>query len=141
MITDALSANLAAILAYRRVKNTHITRISISGAPPIAKCESAPVNAVNDIMNTLVPTASLVVITGLTINLIPKNVIQLLYILFRQNATACAVILIDFFKIIIRCKFPGRFINRPDCFRLFLQILRNFLYGLISTYLFANQFN
>ena len=53
----ALFANTAAILAHNRVKNTHKHKISISGAPPIIKCDTEPVNAVNAIIKTLVPTA------------------------------------------------------------------------------------
>ena len=54
---DALLANLAAILAQIRVKTTQSTSNRISGIPPMAKCDTAPVNAVKAIMNTLVPTA------------------------------------------------------------------------------------
>lgn len=52
-----LLANTAAILAQMKVNNTHKLHTSQSGAPPITKCETAPVNAVNVIINTLVPTA------------------------------------------------------------------------------------
>ena len=53
----ALLAKTAAILAHKNVNATHRHKIRISGKPPIAKCEIAPVRAVNVIINTLVPTA------------------------------------------------------------------------------------
>lgn len=53
----ALLAKTAAILAHKNVNATHRHKIRISGKPPIAKCETAPVRAVNVIINTLVPTA------------------------------------------------------------------------------------
>ena len=53
----ALFANFAAILAKTRVNAMQSTNGSQSGFPPIAKCESEPVSAVNVIINTLVPTA------------------------------------------------------------------------------------
>ena len=53
----ALFANTAAILAQIRVNITHSVNTSPSGFPPITKWEAAPVNAVNAIINTLVPTA------------------------------------------------------------------------------------
>ena len=53
----ALFANTAAILAHNRVKRTQRIQTVQSGMPPIAKWDTAPVNAVNVIMNTLVPTA------------------------------------------------------------------------------------
>ena len=53
----ALFANLAAILAHKRVNTIHSTNICMSGSPPMAKWLIAPVNAVNAIINTLVPTA------------------------------------------------------------------------------------
>ena len=53
----ALLANTAAMRAHTSVKITHRAQISGSGIPPMAKCEAAPVSAVNVIMNTLVPTA------------------------------------------------------------------------------------
>ncbi len=55
----ALFANKAAILAQRNVKTIQRIQMSKSGVPPIAKCERAPVRAVNVIINTLVPTAVL----------------------------------------------------------------------------------
>ena len=54
---SALFANTAAILAQIKVKTTHRINTGISGIPPIAKRETAPVSAVNVIINTLVPTA------------------------------------------------------------------------------------
>lgn len=53
----ALFAKTAAILAHIRVKSTHNISTVQSGAPPMAKCDAAPVNAVKVMMNTLVPTA------------------------------------------------------------------------------------
>ena len=53
----ALFANLAAILAQIRVNATHQINTVQSGAPPIIKWDAAPVNAVNAIIKTLVPTA------------------------------------------------------------------------------------
>ncbi len=53
----ALFANTAAILAHINVNTIHNIHTVISGIPPIAKCDTAPVNAVNAIINTLVPTA------------------------------------------------------------------------------------
>ena len=53
----ALLANLAAILAQIRVNTTHKINTIQSGAPPIIKWDAAPVNAVNAMINTLVPTA------------------------------------------------------------------------------------
>ena len=55
----ALFANTAAILAHINVNTIHNIHTVISGIPPIAKCDTAPVNAVNAIINTLVPTAVL----------------------------------------------------------------------------------
>ena len=57
VIGDALLAIRAPILAKISVNNTHMINIQISGGPSIMKCDTAPVKAVNDIMNTLVPTA------------------------------------------------------------------------------------
>lgn len=53
----ALFANTAAILAQSNVKITQRIHTVQSGIPPIAKWDTAPVNAVNVIMKTLVPTA------------------------------------------------------------------------------------
>ena len=53
----ALFAKRAAILAQIKVNSTHSARQVRSGMPPIAKCDTAPVNAVNAMINTLVPTA------------------------------------------------------------------------------------
>ena len=55
----ALLANSAAIRAQIRVNTTHKINTIQSGCPPMAKCETAPVNAVNAIINTLVPTATM----------------------------------------------------------------------------------
>ena len=55
----ALFANTAAILAHNSVNTIHKIHTAIFGIPPIAKCETAPVKAVNVMMNTLVPTAVL----------------------------------------------------------------------------------
>ena len=49
---SALLANKAAILAPTKVATTQTIKASIFGIPPIAKCEHAPVNAVNDIYVT-----------------------------------------------------------------------------------------
>ena len=57
VIGDALLAIRAPILAKISVNNTHMINIHISGGPSIMKCDTAPVKAVNDIMNTLVPIA------------------------------------------------------------------------------------
>lgn len=54
---DALLANTAAILAQRNVNTTHSVKTTQSGGPLMAKWEHAPVNAVNAIIKTLVPTA------------------------------------------------------------------------------------
>ena len=53
----ALFANLAAILAQSNVERILNTSAHISGIPPMAKWLTEPVNAVNAIINTLVPTA------------------------------------------------------------------------------------
>ena len=53
----ALLANSAAIRAQIRVNTTHRIHTVQSGMPPMAKWEAAPVNAVNAMMKTLVPTA------------------------------------------------------------------------------------
>lgn len=53
----ALFANIAATLAQIKVKITHRIKTNQSGIPPIAKWETAPVSAVNVMINTLVPTA------------------------------------------------------------------------------------
>ena len=55
----ALFAKRAAILAQMNVKITHRIHTPQSGVPPIAKCDTAPVKAVNVIIKTLVPTAVL----------------------------------------------------------------------------------
>ena len=55
----ALFAIFAAILAKISVKIMQRMNGSIFGSPPIAKCETEPVSAVNVIINTLVPTAVL----------------------------------------------------------------------------------
>ena len=55
----ALFANFAAILAQSSVDKTQKSRQGKSGRPPIAKWLAAPVNAVNAMINTLVPTAVL----------------------------------------------------------------------------------
>ena len=52
-------AKIAAILAHINVNTIHNIHTVISGIPPIAKCDTAPVRAVNVIINTLVPTAVL----------------------------------------------------------------------------------
>ena len=54
---SALLANSAAMRAQSRVKQTHIIRTVQSGAPQMAKWETAQVSAVKVIINTLVPTA------------------------------------------------------------------------------------
>lgn len=54
---SALFANKAAILAQKRVNTTHAIQTRKSGTPPIAKWKTAPVNAINAIINTLMPTA------------------------------------------------------------------------------------
>lgn len=53
----ALLANTDAILAQRNVNTTHRRKIVQSGAPPMAKCDTAQVRAVKVMINTLVPTA------------------------------------------------------------------------------------
>ena len=53
----ALLAKTAAMRAHTSVKTTHSTHTRISGNPPMAKWEMAPVSAVKVMMNTLVPTA------------------------------------------------------------------------------------
>ena len=53
----ALLAKRAAICAHKRVDRMQNTNAGISGAPPMAKWDTAPVRAVKVIMNTLVPTA------------------------------------------------------------------------------------
>ena len=55
----ALLAIFAAILANISVNIMQRTNGKTSGIPPIAKCDTEPVSAVNVIMNTLVPTAVL----------------------------------------------------------------------------------
>lgn len=55
----ALLATSAAILAQISVKITQRANTVQSGAPPMAKWDAAPVNAVNAMMKTLVPTAVL----------------------------------------------------------------------------------
>jgi len=52
-----LFANIEAILAQIRVNIIHNPNIKKSGVPPTIKWEIAPVNAVNVIIKTLVPTA------------------------------------------------------------------------------------
>ena len=49
----ALFAKIAAILAHISVNTIHNIHTVISGIPPIAKCDTAPVRAVNVIINTL----------------------------------------------------------------------------------------
>ena len=46
-------------IKHINVNTIHNIHTVISGIPPIAKCDTAPVNAVNAIINTLVPTAVL----------------------------------------------------------------------------------
>ena len=53
----ALLANTAAILAHSRVNRTQRMNTVQSGAPPMAKWDTAPVRAVKVMINTLVPTA------------------------------------------------------------------------------------
>ena len=55
----ALFAIFAAMRANISVNTTQSTKGSISGKPPIAKCETEPVRAVKVIIKTLVPTAVL----------------------------------------------------------------------------------
>ena len=62
VFADALFAKTAAILAQRSVNAIHKSSTNQSGFPPMAKCEAAPVKAVNAMINTLVPTAVLSVI-------------------------------------------------------------------------------
>ena len=57
VFADALFAKTAAILAQRSVNAIHKSSTNQSGFPPMAKCEAAPVKAVNAMINTLVPTA------------------------------------------------------------------------------------
>ena len=57
VLAGALLAKRAAMRAQSRVKQTHIIRTVQSGAPPMAKWETAPVSAVKVMINTLVPTA------------------------------------------------------------------------------------
>ena len=57
--SDDLFAIYAPIRAQISVNITQITSTAISGTPPIAKCEIAPVKAVKVITKTLVPTAVL----------------------------------------------------------------------------------
>ena len=52
-------ANTAAMRAQTSVKSTQSANTVQSGAPPMAKCETAPVSAVKAMMKTLVPTAVL----------------------------------------------------------------------------------
>ena len=59
VFADALFAKTAAILAQRSVNAIHKSSTNQSGFPPMAKCEAAPVKAVNAMINTLVPTAVL----------------------------------------------------------------------------------
>ena len=54
---SALLAKTAAIRAHSKVKTTQRMNTNGSGIPPIIKWETAPVNAVNAMMKTLVPTA------------------------------------------------------------------------------------
>ena len=54
---SALFAKIAATLAHRKVKSMHNAITNQSGEPPIRKWETAPVSAVNVMINTLVPTA------------------------------------------------------------------------------------
>ena len=55
--SDDLLANLADTCAPMKVKIIQSKSTLKSGIPPIIKCDEAPVNAVNAIINTLVPTA------------------------------------------------------------------------------------
>ena len=57
VLASALLAKTAAMRAHSRVKPTQSTQTCQSGAPPMAKWETAPVRAVKVMMNTLVPTA------------------------------------------------------------------------------------
>ena len=57
VIGFALLANLAATLAHNKVDKIQNNIAHQSGAPPIVKCETAPVKAVKVMMKTLVPTA------------------------------------------------------------------------------------
>ena len=57
MIGLVLFANLAATLAHKNVDRMQKAILHQSGAPPMAKWLTAPVNAVNVMINTLVPTA------------------------------------------------------------------------------------
>ena len=58
VFAGALFANLAATLAPIRVNRIHRINAGISGRLPlIEKWDTAPVNAVKDMINTLVPTA------------------------------------------------------------------------------------
>ena len=58
VFAEALFANLAVANAPTRVKEIHVRSIHISVIPPpMTKWDTAPVRAVNDMMNTLVPTA------------------------------------------------------------------------------------
>ena len=59
VFADALFAKTAAILAQRSVNAIHKSSTNQSGFPPMAKCEAAPVKAVNAMINTLVQTAVL----------------------------------------------------------------------------------
>ena len=74
VIGFALLANLAATLAHNKVDKIQNNIAHQSGAPPIVKCETAPVKAVKVMMKTLVPTA--------VFNSYPKTV------LFNINQTA-----------------------------------------------------
>lgn len=53
----ALLAKTAASRAHSSVKTMHSTHVSVSGMPPMAKWETAPVSAVKVMIKTLVPTA------------------------------------------------------------------------------------
>ena len=53
----ALFASTAAILAHSKVETMQMIKHQRSGIPPITKWLIEPVNAVNVIINTLVPTA------------------------------------------------------------------------------------
>ena len=59
VLASALLAKTAAMRAHSRVNRTQRMNTVQSGAPPMAKWETAPVRAVKVIMNTLVPTAVL----------------------------------------------------------------------------------
>ena len=55
VLGEALLANTAQCRAQTSVKSTQSANTVQSGAPPMAKCETAPVSAVKAVMKTLVP--------------------------------------------------------------------------------------